>query len=336
MSALDCPVCYDILTPPIFQCANGHVICKDCIERLEESGHRECPTCRVSMIRRIRCLFADQQCEGTTSPENRNSRSQPYNFEIPRPLLHREPLPKASQESARRFSLAACARNDALQLITAHVRKISDERLLFPSTDKCHTFQVQIEMARMPSLLVEYLKSRTFPKSITDLRNAGIKVYVAPGKVCLYEEARRSSFLEVVAILHEMAASIGRPFIARHNIWADARVFEATPPHLRSWITMVISCQERVSIHFEGDHKFYGDRMDIHGVSGVYDDNNNFVRGMSFDPTRQVVEILLVLERVFENLSMKVRVRDPHPILNSPAEVFIARLRESRNLYFVD
>ena len=39
---LECPVCIEsIKTTPIHQCANGHVICKDCIPKLNN-----CPICR--------------------------------------------------------------------------------------------------------------------------------------------------------------------------------------------------------------------------------------------------------------------------------------------------
>ena len=32
---LECPVCMDtIKSVPVYQCANGHVICKNCIEKL--------------------------------------------------------------------------------------------------------------------------------------------------------------------------------------------------------------------------------------------------------------------------------------------------------------
>ena len=39
---LECPVCMDtIKSVPVYQCTNGHVICKDCIEKLNN-----CPICR--------------------------------------------------------------------------------------------------------------------------------------------------------------------------------------------------------------------------------------------------------------------------------------------------
>jgi hypothetical protein len=39
---LECPVCMEIIkSVPVYQCANGHVICKDCIEKLNN-----CLICR--------------------------------------------------------------------------------------------------------------------------------------------------------------------------------------------------------------------------------------------------------------------------------------------------
>ena len=39
---LECPVCVEtIKSVPVYQCANGHVICKDCIQKL-----KNCPICR--------------------------------------------------------------------------------------------------------------------------------------------------------------------------------------------------------------------------------------------------------------------------------------------------
>ncbi|XP_065336755.1 E3 ubiquitin-protein ligase Siah2-like [Cloeon dipterum] len=37
---IKCPVCFDYILPPIFQCENGHVVCQIC-------RTRRCPTCQV-------------------------------------------------------------------------------------------------------------------------------------------------------------------------------------------------------------------------------------------------------------------------------------------------
>lgn len=41
---LECPVCLEIMVPPIIQCLNGHNICSSCKPRLNL-----CPTCRVDL-----------------------------------------------------------------------------------------------------------------------------------------------------------------------------------------------------------------------------------------------------------------------------------------------
>ena len=59
--AFECPVCYDAFLPPVFQCCNGHLICKACLDLLEKHSVAECPTCRIRMTTRIRCLEADKR-----------------------------------------------------------------------------------------------------------------------------------------------------------------------------------------------------------------------------------------------------------------------------------
>jgi hypothetical protein len=68
---LECPVCYDILTPPVQTCDNGHVICQGC-----KYGLQSCPTCRGNFIvfkntlldqlldsLPVECAFATNGCE---------------------------------------------------------------------------------------------------------------------------------------------------------------------------------------------------------------------------------------------------------------------------------
>ena len=64
---LECPVCMEInKSVPAYQCANGHVICKDCIEKLNN-----CPICRNdSLLRRsLKLEKIVQRLEGF-QPEN--------------------------------------------------------------------------------------------------------------------------------------------------------------------------------------------------------------------------------------------------------------------------
>ena len=43
---LECPVCFQTIdSVPIYQCLNGHVVCKDCHPKLEN-----CPICRDDQL----------------------------------------------------------------------------------------------------------------------------------------------------------------------------------------------------------------------------------------------------------------------------------------------
>ena len=69
---------------------------------------------------------------------------------------------------------------------------------------------------------------------------------------------------------------------------------------------------------------------------GMYcEETNDWVRGFSFEPQNPLASLhaTSVIERVFKGLAMKVQVRNA-PAVNSPADVFIARLRELKNLRF--
>ena len=64
---LECPVCMELIkSVPVYQCANGHVICMDCIEKLNN-----CPICRNDSERRRSLKLEDiiQRLEGI-QPEN--------------------------------------------------------------------------------------------------------------------------------------------------------------------------------------------------------------------------------------------------------------------------
>ena len=65
---LECPICTDtIKSVPVYQCTNGHVICKDCIEKLNN-----CPICRndSSLVRSLKLENIVQRLEGI-QPENK-------------------------------------------------------------------------------------------------------------------------------------------------------------------------------------------------------------------------------------------------------------------------
>jgi len=41
MSELECPICFELSRPPIYQCPEGHIICNNCRPRVSR-----CPVCR--------------------------------------------------------------------------------------------------------------------------------------------------------------------------------------------------------------------------------------------------------------------------------------------------
>ena len=52
LTLLECPVCYDYITPPIKQCVKGHLVCSSCYQKLSN-----CPTCRSDLSKeRNLCL----------------------------------------------------------------------------------------------------------------------------------------------------------------------------------------------------------------------------------------------------------------------------------------
>ena len=60
---LECPVCMDVPKGgPIYQCRNGHILCKDCRDRITV-----CPSCKTTMGR-IRSLLAEKILEKVPLP----------------------------------------------------------------------------------------------------------------------------------------------------------------------------------------------------------------------------------------------------------------------------
>ncbi|ODN01794.1 E3 ubiquitin-protein ligase Siah1 [Orchesella cincta] len=63
---LKCPICFNVCVPPIHSCANGHIVCNNC---LRKGSVKTCPTCREALIG-ARNFFAEnfvinyaQQCK---------------------------------------------------------------------------------------------------------------------------------------------------------------------------------------------------------------------------------------------------------------------------------
>ncbi|KAK6233466.1 hypothetical protein QUC31_005872 [Theobroma cacao] len=60
---LECPVCVNLMYPPIYQCPNGHTVCSICKARV----HNSCPTCR-NELGNIRCLALEKVAESLELP----------------------------------------------------------------------------------------------------------------------------------------------------------------------------------------------------------------------------------------------------------------------------
>ncbi|KAJ4705539.1 E3 ubiquitin-protein ligase [Melia azedarach] len=60
---LECPVCTNLMYPPIHQCPNGHTLCSNCKTRV----HNCCPTCRYD-LGNIRCLALEKIAESLELP----------------------------------------------------------------------------------------------------------------------------------------------------------------------------------------------------------------------------------------------------------------------------
>nr|GEX30012.1 E3 ubiquitin-protein ligase SINAT2-like [Tanacetum cinerariifolium] len=62
---LECPVCTTIMSPPIYQCPNGHTLCSICKFQVKSC----CPICRINMDS-IRCLALEKVAEPLKAPYN--------------------------------------------------------------------------------------------------------------------------------------------------------------------------------------------------------------------------------------------------------------------------
>ncbi|ESQ47280.1 hypothetical protein EUTSA_v10027864mg [Eutrema salsugineum] len=63
LSILDCPICFEAFTIPIFQCDNGHLACSSCCAKLSD----KCPSC-ASPIGHIRCRAMESVLESILIP----------------------------------------------------------------------------------------------------------------------------------------------------------------------------------------------------------------------------------------------------------------------------
>ncbi|XP_019097281.1 PREDICTED: E3 ubiquitin-protein ligase SINA-like 7 isoform X2 [Camelina sativa] len=63
LEVLECPICFETLTIPIFQCDNGHLACSFCCPKLSN----KCPSCALP-IGRIRCRAMESVLRSISIP----------------------------------------------------------------------------------------------------------------------------------------------------------------------------------------------------------------------------------------------------------------------------
>ncbi len=124
---LECPVCFEQLRAPIFQCVNGHIVCRRCLVRIENSS-RKCPTCRVVFTDRIRCLQADRRAEELTDtrPQSKHETAPSNSADIPsaadiflptRSTRNADPLSESAKQGIAKWSVEKCPRGGCARVV---------------------------------------------------------------------------------------------------------------------------------------------------------------------------------------------------------------------------
>ena len=89
-----CPVCLELFEPPIFQCIEGHLICKGCLESILENANNETyPVCRTPYSGlKIRNRIADDVFKYWQSQEMTEAPLATYKLPISNLDIRAEPL----------------------------------------------------------------------------------------------------------------------------------------------------------------------------------------------------------------------------------------------------
>ena len=132
---LECPVCMEtIKSVPVYQCANGHVICKGCIAKLNN-----CPICRNDSELRRSLKLEDivQRLEGI-QPENEKTTTAKPN------------LQKWGKGSVRAYGTI----NDHNRESRIEHNLQASPELLNPQANNQEAIEVQIFLVKITILLI--------------------------------------------------------------------------------------------------------------------------------------------------------------------------------------
>ncbi len=324
MENFDCPVCLEALKPPIFQCFNGHLLCRSCLRAIERSHNKACPTCLVLLgDRRIRCLEADRRAEEIKRPR----RLSP----TPRETI----LPESALRAVRKFSTATCPTAQPFRLALREtvfetcVIKIADEILQGPIVCAGATYQIQsiswsMGLDDFESLVEAFLRKRsTPPRSITELRDAGVyPLNTGTRAAAAYVSATDDTLVDKAVRLLQSCIAADLPHV-RFVMGADraARHYAVSPPLGTRWVSLSIEEDEnKLLIIFEVFDDRYRERLDSCGVVGVYKDNNF---ELEVDTRRFISEtdrVARLLRDVFHHLVMRVTLPEARELAPATAK----------------
>ncbi len=125
----ECPVCFDIITPPIGQCSNGHIVCNQC-----RDGIVHCPLCRQVMIGTIRALCMEKLAAeiGANFPCDTCDEKYSLSELVNHKLTHQSDAITPQQPSSPMVTNTSVnqSTNDLPQAIPAEVRAMVQEIII--------------------------------------------------------------------------------------------------------------------------------------------------------------------------------------------------------------
>ena len=364
--AFECPVCFEPLQKPVFQCRNGHLMCCACVGKIERSRNKACPTCRVALTERIRSLEADRRADKrcraspySAAPRASHTVSPVHVFD---PVDLSAGLPEVAQLAARKFN--ANAFSGACQplvstdrdgewphdtLVEIYTFKISDEVLGFGEerlASSGATYQIQVRSADR-TLLADLSNTldafpsmrRASPSNAEVFSSADVMSIASNCCVFLYIASLENNTMECAVKLLKRCL-LDQSCRVRFHIWKGARetpaahFYDVPPPFGGGWITLCVKARDvNLIVFFNGGHSMYRERLDAHCVGGVYTSCNRYCRGLEFDASRlsERERAVRVIREVFKGLAMRVYLSSEVLAHNA---AFVDELRHLQCLHF--